>query len=462
MLTRKTQYGWMALGGLVCLFGVVLTYKLHEGNRALAADETKAAEQKAETLPPPAASDKGAETKKADEPSKPSEKPAPLGVTMPMPDAPPTPPAPPTSDGPGSMPPMLPPAVAGSSIHADGPPMPVPTPGPVAGPMPTAPPMPSGVIPVGFSSEKKKEEAPKSPVGPPPMTTPPSALSSVVPPSGPSATVPPMPPIPPDAATSSTTPPPPPALVAPPPPPTEEAHPMPGEPPLAPAPGPVQTYQVRSPETLRDLARRTLGSGDRWTDLYKLNPNLKPAAPLAAGTVVRLPGDACVQPDDVEPVKPLPALRRPKAPAKAKVVLPLTGTFPCNLDDKKAMTLPRAIRDQLGNSDTVLISPGPDKCLWLTNQAHLERLAHRLEQSPAREVDVRVFKRLYFAQTEKTALTADGRVAISERLAQFAGLHQEVVLVGIDDHFELWDAARWRQYTQQKSAAAKADRAASE
>ena len=230
---------------------------------------------------------------------------------------------------------------------------------------------------------------------------------------------------------------------------------MPGEPPLAPAPGPVQVYQVRSPETLRDLARRTMGNGDRWSDIHKLNPNLKPEATLAAGAVVRLPGDACVQPDDVEPVKPLPALR-PKAPAKAKVVLPLTGTFPCNLDDKKAMTLPRAIRDQLGNSDTVLISPGPDKCLWLTNQAHLERLAQRLEQSPAREADVRVFRRLYFAQTEKTALTADGRVAISERLASFAGLHQEVVLVGIDDHFELWDAGRWRQYTQQKSAAARA------
>jgi MraZ protein len=249
--------------------------------------------------------------------------------------------------------------------------------------------------------------------------------------------------------------PPPPATtttVAPPPPPKEEAHPMPGEPPLAPTPGPVQTYQVRTPETLRDLARHTMGNSDRWADIYKLNPNLKPEATLAAGTLVRLPGDACVQPDDVEPVKPLPALR-PKAPAKAKVVLPLTGTFPCNLDDKKAMTLPKAIRDQLGGSDTVLISPGPDRCLWLTNQAHLERLAQRLEQSPAREADVRIFKRLYFAQTEKTALTADGRVAVSERLAQFAGLHQEVVLIGIDDHFELWDAGRWRQYTQQKSAA---------
>jgi MraZ protein len=88
----------------------------------------------------------------------------------------------------------------------------------------------------------------------------------------------------------------------------------------------------------------------------------------------------------------------------------------------------------------------------LTNQAHLERLAERLEQSHVSEADVRDFKRLYFAQTEKLTINDDGRVTIPERLAQFAGLHQEVVLVGIDDHFEVWDAAHWRQYTQRKSA----------
>jgi MraZ protein len=214
----------------------------------------------------------------------------------------------------------------------------------------------------------------------------------------------------------------------------------------------VQLYHVHGSETLQDIARRTLGSSDRWTELHKLNPTLKPDVALSAGTTVRLPGDACVQADDAEPVKPLPALRPKPTPAKVKV-LPLTGTYQCSLDEKGRLTLPRALRDQFDGSDTVLLSPGPDKCLWLTNQSHLERLGERLEQSQANEVDVRVFKRLYFAQTEKLPVNSDGRVGIPERLAQFAGLHQEVVLVGIDDHFEVWDAARWRQYTQQKSAA---------
>ncbi len=236
----------------------------------------------------------------------------------------------------------------------------------------------------------------------------------------------------------------------------------PSEPPLAPQPGPVVLYHVpQGGESLQDIARRTLSNGERWIELVRFNPALPHDSRLNAGTVVRLPADACVPTEDLDAVKPLPGLKPLKVePSKPKVVLPLTGTFPCNLDDQHALLLPKAIRDQLGSAEMVMVSPGTDQCLWLTTPTHLERLAQRMEQSQAKEVDVHAFKRLYFAQTEKVALTAEGRVVISDRLAQFAGLHQEVVLVGIDDHFELWDVSRWKDFTQRKSAAARANIAA--
>jgi MraZ protein len=221
------------------------------------------------------------------------------------------------------------------------------------------------------------------------------------------------------------------------------------EPPLAPAPGPVVSYCVTTTgETFKTLSRKTLGTVERWSDIHKLNPSLKADAVLAVGTTVRLPGDACVA--EEETVKPLPSLR-PRTTVRVKPVLPLTGTYPVALDDKKVLTLPQAILKQLGSCDTVLVSPGSDKCLWLTNQAHLDRLAQKLEKSPARESDKSGFKRLYYAQTMKVSVK-DGRVAIADKLAAFAELNQEVVLVGIDDHFEVWDAARWRRYTQAKKA----------
>jgi MraZ protein len=226
------------------------------------------------------------------------------------------------------------------------------------------------------------------------------------------------------------------------------------EPPLAPTPGPVMKYKVPAGETFKTLARKMLGSAERWTDIHKLNPTLRADAAIPAGTVVRLPGDACVT-DDHDPVRALPSLRARTAP-KARAVMPLTGTFPVALDDHKVMTLPGKILEQLGNCDTVLLSPGSDRCLWLTNQAHLDRLQAKLDKSPARESDVRSFKRLYYAQTVKVPVK-DGRLAITDKLAGFAGLGVELVLVGIDDHFEIWDAAKWRRYTQTKKASSTED-----
>lgn len=170
-------------------------------------------------------------------------------------------------------------------------------------------------------------------------------------------------------------------------------------------------------------------------------PGVPAPTPPDVGPKPTPPGDA---------VQALPNLRARTAP-RPRAVMPLTGSYPATLDARRGLTLPPAVRDQLGHCDTVLVSPGSDRCLWLTNQAHLDRMAAKLEKSTARESDIRTFKRLYYAQTVKVAVK-DGQLSVTEKLAQFAGLGQELVLVGIDDHFEVWDAARWRRYTQAKRA----------
>jgi MraZ protein len=344
-------------------------------------------------------------------------------------------------------------------------PAPVPEPTPIqvpplpGGPLPGAPqqvaPLPSALQPLGF---KEPAQAP----------TPPPTTGTAPPPPAPGPSVPPL-----SLPQAPTTPTPAPQPTQPTiqqtpfvdPRPTQPVNPTPtiqqpsdpGEPPLVSSHGgPAQLYRVRhAGETLRDIARKTLGTQERASEILRLNPDIRSDKVFQVGDGVYLPADACIPVEDLEVVRPLPSVRKEAPAVRSRVVLPLTGTFPANLDDKRGITLPRSIREQLGNTQTILVSPGPDQCLWLTNQAHLDRLADRLEKSPAREADVRVFKRLYFAQTEKIPVSPEGRLTISERLSQFAGLHQEVVLVGIDDHFELWDVARWRQYTQDKSAASR-------
>lgn len=124
----------------------------------------------------------------------------------------------------------------------------------------------------------------------------------------------------------------------------------------------------------------------------------------------------------------------------------LTGTYPRTIDDKKRLALPRRLRELLKEPATLFVTPGPDQSLWLYTQESLERLAEKLDQVPATDAEARVFRRLYFAQTEAVDVDRNGRILIPDRLTQFAGLRHEVVLLGVRDHLELWDAERWQQY----------------
>lgn len=124
----------------------------------------------------------------------------------------------------------------------------------------------------------------------------------------------------------------------------------------------------------------------------------------------------------------------------------LTGTHPRTLDDKKRLALPKRVRDQVGEITQVYVTPGPDQTLWIYTKVELERLSAKLDETPATDADARVFRRLFFAQMEEVELDRSSRMLIPDRLVQFAGLEHEVVLLGVRDHLELWNASRWQAY----------------
>jgi MraZ protein len=57
-----------------------------------------------------------------------------------------------------------------------------------------------------------------------------------------------------------------------------------------------------------------------------------------------------------------------------------------------------------------------------------------------------VFERISFALASKVELDGQGRLLLSERLRSRAGLKEDVTLVGVRDHVELWNTQDWEQY----------------
>jgi MraZ protein len=172
------------------------------------------------------------------------------------------------------------------------------------------------------------------------------------------------------------------------------------------------------------------------------------------------PAVESLPPARVVPVSPTtPSVATPplmpvlKKPAGAKKAMPMTGTHVCKMDDQHGVTLPKAVREQLSEHETLFVTLGSDHCIWLTTATGLEKLTDRLEKQPAdSDEDPKVTRRRYLAQTERIGVDKNGRCVMPTALVESVGLKQDAVLIGVGDHFELWDVQSWHKYSQTPGA----------
>jgi MraZ protein len=119
------------------------------------------------------------------------------------------------------------------------------------------------------------------------------------------------------------------------------------------------------------------------------------------------------------------------------------------------VAVPKRLCEDFGEADLACfyVAPGTDKSLVLYSPAGFERLARRIAKKSSNRVEVRTYKRLFYSRAEKVDLDAQGRIRIPERLVEFAGLGRDVVLMGVHDHVEIWNADSWNAYLDRTNAA---------
>ncbi|QDU09536.1 division/cell wall cluster transcriptional repressor MraZ [Gimesia aquarii] len=128
----------------------------------------------------------------------------------------------------------------------------------------------------------------------------------------------------------------------------------------------------------------------------------------------------------------------------------LTGTFNKTLDGKRRLAIPKRIKEELVNKQftQVYIAPGTETSLLLFSEKGFEQQAQRLKEYSNNVPEAARYLRLYYSRAEKVEVDAQGRICIPERLANLASLEakQEVILIGVQDHAEIWSTERWETY----------------
>src|SRR5438067_10406791 len=126
------------------------------------------------------------------------------------------------------------------------------------------------------------------------------------------------------------------------------------------------------------------------------------------------------------------------------------GRFDHVLDEKGRLAIPARYRS--GVQEGMVVTRGTDRCLYIFPMSNWQGIAARLDALPMGDPNARNLRRAAFAAAEPAELDKQGRVVVSERLRNYAGLTGNVAVVGMNSYIEVWDQAAWEAVEAQVEA----------
>jgi len=139
----------------------------------------------------------------------------------------------------------------------------------------------------------------------------------------------------------------------------------------------------------------------------------------------------------------------------SETMILITGEYEHTIDGKGRVLVSNKLRNQIDSeehgSDFYLVV-GANGILSLYPEKCFERMTVAMAEKNAAPDEIVAFERMNFALAGKVELDSQGRLLLNEKLRKRAGLKDNVTLVGVRDHIELWNTQDWEQYISDNMA----------
>lgn len=128
------------------------------------------------------------------------------------------------------------------------------------------------------------------------------------------------------------------------------------------------------------------------------------------------------------------------------------GSHALRLDEKGRLALPVRFRELVASG--VVLTKGQERCVYaLTHERVAEVQRRRAEAMATDTSKARAVNRLGFGSMVELEPDKAGRITLPAALRDYAGLDRDVVVVGVDTRFEIWDSSAWDVYVAEQEAA---------
>ena len=130
-------------------------------------------------------------------------------------------------------------------------------------------------------------------------------------------------------------------------------------------------------------------------------------------------------------------------------MLLLTGEYQHVVDNKSRVLISNKLRNQIDvdeHGSSFYLVLGANGILCLYPERYFEQIALAVAPQTTAPDEAVVFERMSFALASKVELDNQGRLLLNEKLKKRAGLKDNITLIGVRDHIEVWNSENWEQY----------------
>lgn len=124
------------------------------------------------------------------------------------------------------------------------------------------------------------------------------------------------------------------------------------------------------------------------------------------------------------------------------------GSYSYSVDSKGRINIPAKLRKYVSPdaNDTFVVTRGFEKCLFLYPLDEWNTLEGSIRQLSPSNSQHRFITRTLLQYATETQLDGQSRVTIPRELLQFAGIEDQVLIVGVLERIEVWNPKDYASY----------------
>jgi len=130
------------------------------------------------------------------------------------------------------------------------------------------------------------------------------------------------------------------------------------------------------------------------------------------------------------------------------------GRFAYSVDNKGRINIPAKLRKNVSPeaNDAFVITRGFEQCLFVYPLDEWNRLEQSIRGLSPSNPQHRFFVRALLQWATEWQLDGQARITIPQELLKFAGIENEVIIIGVLERIEVWNPTLFNEYMNNQAA----------